>query len=118
LTTFRSAGALVCVMALSACAERPFQRSAGVPDSTCIRQASVADIDLWEAVRDCGTRLPDLSDDPGLQRQASLSGIPFIRKTHPADGNTRTYVCRGAPPTFERMDTPYPSVGRCTALGS
>lgn len=118
MMTPRTVGALVCVVTLSACAERPFQRSAGVSDSTCIRQASVADSYLWEAVRDCGARLPDLSDDPGLQRQASLSGVPFRKETHEADGKTHAYVCRGAPPAYERMDTPFPSVGRCTALGS
>lgn len=111
----RSVLVLFYIFALSACAEGSFRRPAYISDSTCIREALIGD-NLWEALRDCGTRVPDLSDDPGLQREASLSGISFIKQKHEADGKNRSYVCRGAPPTFERLDTPYPSVGRCTAI--
>ena len=114
----RLTGVLFSVVALSACAEQPFQRPANVADSTCIREAYVAESYLWEAVRDCSKRVPNLSGDPGLQRQASLAHIPFIKEVHKADGEGRAYICRGGPPVLERLDTSYPSVGRCTALGT
>lgn len=118
MSSRRSGCPLLCVLALSACAEQPFQRPANVADATCIREAYVGEVYLEQAVRDCGIRVPDLSGDPGLQRQASLSAIPFIMTEHAAGGKSQTYLCRGTPPVSERLDTPYASVGRCTALRS
>lgn len=117
MVNLRPVGVLLALGAVSGCAGPSFQRTANVSDSACIRQAWVAEAYLWEAVRDCGRDVPDLSGDPGLQREASLSGIPFVRQELAANGKSQAYLCHGGPPAFERFDAPYPSVGRCTVLG-
>ncbi len=105
-------------LSLAACDSSPRPSQAGLytSDDRCIRERQRYNEPLFETVHECGMEVPDLSNDPDLQRWAAVNGQAYLKTEIGQDSREHWFYCRltGYHPGNEPTAT---SPFRCKALG-